>query len=357
MRPCALLFLLLTLVAPDKTALAAGDALIVTDAAGRRVTIAEPVKRVVTTFKPATLFMLSLADSGILAGIDSPSRRDPLVLAIAPEAAGLPGVGSKSKGISIEAVLKIAPDLVVLYAHKDGLHMAERLERVDIPAIVIEPETFDSMRDTIHILAAATGRQDRARAVIAAIDGILAQIAARVADIPNDERKCVYYGTPRGFLSTAPADMLQDQIISLAGGVNSAAHLQGYFKTISTENLIQWAPDVITVSRGIRSGTLEMLRQNVFSRLPAVQTGSIYVFPSSLTPWDFPSPLSALSVLWLSARLYPDRFSDFSVMNSVDRFHETLFGRSMTTMGGRLDDRLEGLEKKSPVLSGTDKKP
>ncbi|MEZ4549923.1 MAG: hypothetical protein R2860_08605 [Desulfobacterales bacterium] len=98
MRRCALFFLLLTLVAPDKTALAAGDALIVTDAAGRRVAIAEPVKRVVTTFKPATLFMLSLADSGILAGIDSPSRRDPLVLAIAPEAAGLPGSVPNLKG-------------------------------------------------------------------------------------------------------------------------------------------------------------------------------------------------------------------------------------------------------------------
>ncbi|MEZ4549925.1 MAG: hypothetical protein R2860_08615 [Desulfobacterales bacterium] len=32
-------------------------------------------------------------------------------------------------------------------------------------------------------------------------------------------------------------------------------------------------------------------------------------------------------------------------MKSVDAFHETLFGKSMTTMGGRLDERLECLEK------------
>ncbi|MEZ4549924.1 MAG: ABC transporter substrate-binding protein [Desulfobacterales bacterium] len=159
--------------------------------------------------------------------------------------------------------MKIAPDLVILYAHKDGLRMAERLERADIPAIVIEPETFDSMRDTIHILAAATGRQDRAQTVIAAINGILAQVAARVADIPNDERKCVYYGTPRGFLSTAPADMLQDQIISLAGGVNSAAHLQGYLKPSLPK----------TLSNGPRTSSLSAA---AFAREPLKCCGKMF---------------------------------------------------------------------------------
>ena len=66
----------------------------------------------------------------------------------------------------------------------------------------------------------------------------------------------------------------------------------------------------------------------------------MYTFPSNLAPWDFPSPLSTLSVLWLGKRLYPDRFEDVDLAAEVDRFHVTLFEKSFAAMGGDLNDRL-----------------
>lgn len=334
---------------------------IVTDAAGRKVEISRPVKRVVTTFKPATIFMLCLADPEILEGVDSPSRRDPLVISVAPGVAKLPGVGSKSAGISIEAVLKLNADLVVLYAHKDGVKMAERLADAGIPAIVIKPETFDSIGETINILAAATGRRDQGMKVIKAIESVMELVSTRIADIDPDKKKRVYYATPRGFLSTAPADMLQDQIIKLSGGINVASHLHGYFKNVSAEDLIKWRPEVITVSRSIKNQSKEMIKQQAFSCLPAVQTGDVYVFPSNLTPWDYPSPLSALAVVWLADKLYPEKFADISIMESINEFHKKIFGKTMSQMDGHLDDRLWTLPQTSKSvesdLTGTDKKP
>lgn len=320
----------------------AAAASVIIDAADRRVEIPKPAKRVITTFKPATLFLLGLGSPGILVGVDTPSRRDPLALAIAPVIADLPGVGSKSRGVNIETVLDLAPDLVILYAHRDGIATAERLTRSGIPAVVIKPETFSSIRETIHLLGTALGEQKRAEEVIHAMNGILEKVSSRISGMEPGTQKQVYYAAPRGFLSTAPSDMLQDEIIDLAGGINVAARLHGYFKNVSAEQLIEWNPDTIAVSRGSRYQALEMMRQQRFAFLPAIKNSDVYVFPSSLAPWDYPSPLSALGVLWLGTRLYPQRFTDISLMDEINAYHKTLFKKRFGRMGGSIDDQLPG---------------
>lgn len=339
-RYCGIVFLILSCWLNSGPGAQAAGGIVVTDAADRQVEIVKSAKRVVTTFKPATLFVLGLGGSDILAGVDTPSKSDPLALAIAPGIADLPGVGSKSSGANMETILDLAPDLVILYAHRDGVETAKRLARSGIPAVVIKPETFNSIRETIHLLGAALDLQTRAEAAICAMDGLLETVSLHISDVAASDRKRVYYAAPRGFLTTAPSDMLQDEIIRLAGGINVASGLQGYFKNISTEHLIEWEPDAIVVSGGSRYQAREMTRQRKYTFLPALQTGDVHVFPSSLAPWDYPSPLSALGVLWLGSKLYPQRFRDIALMDEVDAYHTMLFGKRFSRMGGSLDDTL-----------------
>ena len=320
----------------------------VIDAAGRRVQVPHPVHRLVTTFKPATLCVLSLGLSDTLVGLDSSSRRDPLTMAVAPKLATVPGVGSKSRGINLETVMSLEPDLVILFSQKSGIHLANRLRDSGFSTLVIKPETFDSIRKTLRILAAAAGIPQQASKVIKAMHRVQTLTQNRVQDIVPAQRKKVYYAGPIGFLSTAPSGMLQDMIIHRAGGRNVASHLQGYFQRISPEQLMSWAPQSIVLCRMIRPQAKVMLTKPEYSLMPAIQSASVHVFPSTLVPWDFPSPLSALGVLWLGARLYPDRFADIDLMHEVDSFHQTLFGRSFRQMDGHLDDGLPG---KEPVRS------
>jgi iron complex transport system substrate-binding protein len=319
---------------------------VITDAAGRQVKIPDKVNRLVTGFKPATLILLSLNAADSLVGVDQSSRFDPLSLAVAPELAELPSVGSKSKCINIETVLSLNPDLVVLYSQKTGIQMADRLQDSGCPAVVIAPETFDSIEETLTILGQALDREKQAVEVIQAMHRVQDMVRSRVQDLGKEERKTVYYAGPSGFLTTSPSGMLQDVIIRRAGGVNAASGLHGYFKQVSPEQVMAWAPDSIILSRMIRPQAKQMLTREQFSLLPAVKKNNIHVFPSTLAPWDFPSPLSALGVLWLGTRLYPERFADISLIQEVNAFHQTLFGRSFTRMDGHLDDALPG---KHPV--------
>ncbi len=315
---------------------------VVKDAANRQVEIPERVDRLVTTFKPATLLVLSLNAADALVGVDSSSRYDPLSLAVAPEMAELTAVGSKAEDLSIETIISLDPDLVILYSQKTGVQLADRLQESGFPAVVIAPETFDSIQKTLAMLGQALGRSPQAEQVQQAMHRMQQQVQSRIQDLEPEERKTVYYAGPSGFLTTSPSGMLQDMIIQRAGGINAASELHGYFKQVSMEQLISWAPNSIIISRMIRPQAKKILKQGQFCLLPAVQDDEVHVFPSTLAPWDFPSPLSSLGVLWLAARLYPERFADISLMQQINDFHRVLFGQSFEAMGGHLDDSLPG---------------
>ena len=311
--------------------------LVVTDMAGRQVRLASPARRIVTTFKPATLAVFCLGLGSRLVGVDNSSHRDRLHRQLFPDIAGVAGVGRKSTGINFETLAHLAPDLVVLYAQKDGLALARRLAQLNIAAVVIKPESFESVRDALAVIAAAAGVEERMSVVDTAMADILNTLDNGLAGLPEGKRYTGYFAAPQGVFSTATGQMLQHEIFLRAGVDNVSAGLTGYFQTISPEQLIRWNPEIIVLSRHMKSGAAAPLAGPAVKRIRAVASGRVYRCPSTLSPWDFPSPLSVLASLWLAKTLYPERFVDLNIQDTADAFHRTLFGRTLTEMGGRLD--------------------
>jgi iron complex transport system substrate-binding protein len=205
-----------------------------------------------------------------------------------------------------------------------------------VAAIVILPEKIDSLYATLRLIAEAAGAPESAEAPIAACRRVLELVEQRVAAIAPDRRKVVYFAAPQGLFFTASGDLLQDEMVTMAGGINAGHALTGYFREISPEQFIAWNPDLVLVSgHGARRG-LEKLEEPQFARVSAVAAGRIYQFPSNIAPWDFPSPLSVPGVLWLARTCYPEQFADVDLAAEIDRFHLSLFGKSFAELGGRL---------------------
>ncbi|MDY0311466.1 MAG: ABC transporter substrate-binding protein [Desulfobacterales bacterium] len=307
-----------------------------TDMVGRSVRVPPEARRIVTTFKPASLCVTALGLHGRLVGIDTSSRKDPLFLGVAPALADLPAVGQKSTGLNFEAILAVKPDLVILFAQKDGTAIADRLVDHGVAAIVILPEKMESLYATLRLIAEAAGAPERAEAPIAACQRVLDLVKQRVAAIALDRRQVVYFAAPQGLFFTASGDLLQDEMVTMAGGINAGHALSGYFREISPEQFIAWNPDLVLVSgHGAQRG-LKQLEKPQFARVSAVAAGRIYQFPSNIAPWDFPSPLSTLGVLWLAETCYPEQFTDVDLAAEIDRFHRALFGKGFTELGGCL---------------------
>ena len=313
---------------------------IITDMAGRSVTVNGPVNRLVTTYKPATLCVFCLGLQNRLVGIDTDSRNDRLHQAVYPAVSDVTPVGKKSAGLNLETIISLKPDLVVLYAQKDGRELADRMQHLGIPAIIIFPETFESIKQALDLITRAVGADESVIPAAARMDAVLALVKDGLARSEGENKKCAYYASPRGLFSTASGDMLQDEIITTAGLKNASHDLAGYFQDVSPEQLIRWNPDLIILSQSLDDSVIGRLNDPVFQSLAAVTTKTVYRFPSSLAPWDFPSPLSVLGALWLAAKAYPDHFEQTDVMTVIDCFHRDLFGRSLSEMDGRLADEL-----------------
>jgi iron complex transport system substrate-binding protein len=310
----------------------------VTDMVGRRVAVPDKVRRLVTTFKPASLCVTALGLQGSLVAIDTDSRRDRLQLAVDPSLARLPAVGQKTTGLNFEAILAANPDLVILFSQKDGIVVADRLVDHGVAAIVILPENLQTLYETLRLIAGAAGVPERAAQTIATCQRIVDSAGRRVASVEAKDRKRVYFASPLGTFTTASGDMLQDEMIHLAGGINAGHALSGYFREISPEQFIAWNPDIVVISGpGVRRGR-ETLQQPQFAGVSAVAAGRIYGFPSNIAPWDFPSPLSVLGVLWLANTCYPERFADVDLQAEIERFHRELFGKGFGELGGRLSE-------------------
>ena len=310
------------------------------DMAGRSVTLSDDVKRIVTTFKPATLSLFSLGLQGKIVGIDTGSKRDRLFQAILPEVSGLTGVGSKSTGINFETVVSLAPDLVILYAQKNGIELAGRLAVMKIPSIIILPESFASVKTSLQIIAQATGVTERAAEVNTVMDDMLKVVEKRISPLSPDDRKTGYFVSPRGLFSTATGNMLQDDMFSRAGVVNVAHDLKGYFQDISPEQFVAWNPDIIILSQHLHQHVVKRLNNPALKQVTAVAQKSVYRFPCDLAPWDFPSPLAVLGTLWLADKIYPELFQGVDIDQEIDYFHLRLFGKTLSEMHGNLNDRV-----------------
>ena len=313
---------------------------VLTDMAGRTVTLKQDVNRIVTTFKPCTLCLFSLGLQKRIVGFDTTSMKDLLTRTLMPEIDNIPGVGSKATGSNFETLVSLKPDLVILYSQKDGLTLADKLDRMGIKSIIIVPESFESVKTSLRIIAEAAGVAERAQKVEKIMDGVLKLVDKRVQTLSPDHRKTGYFASSMGLFNTATGNMLQDEIFTRAGVDNVAHKLKGYFQNISPELLMVWNPDMIVLSQHLHQHIRKLSDDPALKRVNAVADKAVYRFPSNLIAWDFPSPLAVLGSLWLAHKAYPELFTDINFNREIDRVHVQLFGRSLSDLNGKINDQV-----------------
>ncbi len=302
---------------------------VITDMAGREVELPEEVNRIVTSYRSATQFVFCLGVQEKLVASDLSFERISLFQKLY-NGEKLPNVGSKRHGLNIEQILEVDPDLVILFPHNDGPKVADKLEEFNVASIIIEPESYQKIREATQILGRAFGVEKRALDVINQYDRINALVVDRDK---IEEKKSVYFANSDLF-DTVGKNMLQTSMIELAGGINPAKEVKDGFIKTSLEELMNWDPDYIVVSQ-YYSGTIEELANRVeLQALKAVKNGNIYRFPSRVEPWDFPSPSSYLGIVWLAEKLYPEKYTDLDIEQVVEKYYNTLYDKSYSELGG-----------------------
>lgn len=304
----------------------------VTDMIGREIQVPERAERIISSYRPATHFIFALGAQENLVVYESGRPSRALLEQIYPAIAELPSFSGTL--INLEEVMALDPDLVILSPHGDGPQMASRLKANGITAAVINPESYDSILDTVDLLGILLGREEKAAEIRKFGEAIL-QIANRTKDIPASDRKSVYFSSGN-FLDTVGEGLLQTEMIYLAGGENIAAVGGSGFLQFSIEELLRFDPDIVFISQFFREDMEELKKDPRYSALKAFRENQIYQFPSSLEPWDFPTPAALLGVVWMAQTLHPELFFDLDLLEIVESFYELLYGKGYSQLGGAL---------------------
>ena len=293
----------------------------VTDHAGREVTIEEEPETIISGYYITTSMLIGLGQADKLVGVENTPEKRPVYGLSAPAVLELPTLGTV-KEFDLEECAVINPDLVILpYKLKD---ITSSLEQLDIPVLVVKPETQELLAETIAILGDAAGCVEEADEMQAFIDTELAELETALADVTVPS---VYLAGNRSMLSTAGPEMYQHCLIANGGGKNVAEELTDtYWAEISYEQLLAWDPEVIILAADAAYTVEDVLNDKVLANCTAVKNNAVYRIPNEIECWDSPVPGSVLGSLWLASVLHGDVYSAAEYEAAVTEFYETFYG-------------------------------
>lgn len=295
----------------------------VTDAGGRTVTISEKPKTVLSVYALKYLLALGLGDEMVN------KANGKFELTVASNMAD--GVEFGKDQMNAETVAQIKPDIFIHKAGSDK--MFDTLDQLGVKSIGVHMETPDEVVSTIKLLGTSLGVEDRANELIDYYENLMAVSADKTKDISSSDRPtAILMGNTIG--KVANGSMLQSIMIDDAGGTNLAAGIEstGTWPVVGVEQIFTWNPDYIFImnstSRDYDVSTV--MNDPAWSELNAVKSGHVYVVPSDLDSWEYPSVESALGIVWMTHIMYPDKISDSEFEGHVNDFYQEVYNVSFT---------------------------
>jgi len=210
---------------------------------------------------------------------------------------------------SVERILAIKPDLVIVYATQKEL--IERLDRAGIPYFSYQHRALADIMTTIRAVGARIGSAARGEAVAAEMDRALAAIRARTADLPHPATLLVFERDPgslRNVYASGGYGFLHD-MLEIAGGRNVFGSMKQQAVQASTEMLLTSKAEVIVELRyGDSLKNTDIARElrawDALSSIPAVRAHRV----AALTGDEFviPGPRVVEATLKLARVIHPD---------------------------------------------------
>ncbi|MEW5825761.1 MAG: ABC transporter substrate-binding protein, partial [Candidatus Bipolaricaulota bacterium] len=280
----------------------------VTDTLGRTVSVGQPVEHIASAYGIGTYYVYALGAGDRLVaawyvGMKSLAQATAASHAIEPRLGDLLCSGDPS----VEDLLARGADLVLVDAAQ-YTSIADQLEDLGVPALLLAPETAQGVLDTAHLLASVLGEEARSRADALAADfyEVYGRATVAVTGDPAESRPRVLF-LGASLSSAAGGAMYQTQLVEAAGGISVSADLPGAWNTVNLEQILMWDPDVVVIAPYGVVTAAEVLSSADWQSVSAVRAGRVHKMPRIFGPMDTPLPESLLGVEWLAAVFHPER--------------------------------------------------
>jgi iron complex transport system substrate-binding protein len=203
---------------------------------GPQPSAAAPAAQRVVSLNPSlTQILLALGAGQALVGVDEYSAREE------PAVRGLPRVGGLFDP-SLEAVVALEPDLVVLVPSAQQRDFRARLEALGIPVLALANISLEDVLAGVLALGLRVGRGEAAQARVAEVRRAFGELAAANAGRARERTVLVLQREP---LFVVGRGSFLDSMLAAVGLENAAAEFDEPYPRVSSEWLIAAAPELI----------------------------------------------------------------------------------------------------------------
>ncbi|MCC7553374.1 MAG: ABC transporter substrate-binding protein [Methanobacteriaceae archaeon] len=306
----------------------------ITDMANRTVQIPNDINSIIATSPPMTTMVYMLAPEKLKAV--NFQWTDEELEYVPNEYKNLPVVGGwfGSQDGSYEEFIASEPDIIIESIDKgmgvDISTVEERQEKFGlIPVVAVEDSTnVSEIEGSIAFLGKILNKKEKSQELIDFNNKNLNKIKEVNKDIPEEDRKKVYYAESVDGLETDPSGSSHSQLISLCGGINVADTLMenetGTIQ-VTMEQVIAWNPEVIITTDTSFYSTV--YNDPNWQHIDAVKNKEVYLSPQSPFKW-FDRPPGAniiIGVPWTAKVIYPEHYEDLDLKEITKEFYKEFY--------------------------------
>ncbi|MBQ0719858.1 MAG: cobalamin-binding protein [Gammaproteobacteria bacterium] len=258
----------------------------VIDGSGASVQLAQPARRIISLAPHLTELLFTAGAGGqIVATVDYSDYPS--------EALKIPRIGSNN-AISYEAIVGLAPDLVLVWQSGNGPQMIARLKALGLNVYVDAPAGLDDIATTIEGLGQLAGTAEQGAQAAAQYRQTLADLRRRYS---GRQPLSVFYQVWDDPLLTLNGQHLVSEVIQLCGGRNVFADAPALVPKLSAESVIAANPQLMVASgtQGERARVLKQWR--AWPMIDAVKTDRLYFLPPDLLVRHSPRLLQGAEIL------------------------------------------------------------
>jgi iron complex transport system substrate-binding protein len=199
-------------------------------------------RRVVTLAPSLTDCVLAMGAGNRLVGV---SRYDEV-----PEVAQLPRVGGFVDP-SVEAVLALNPDLVVVQPGPGNEKPVQKLAELKVPVLALPMHTLAQVERALEELGRAMGLPKQGQELARALEAARARARDKARSLPHPRVLFVYGFEP---LQVAGPGSFADEMMKDVGAVNVAADAASPYPEYTPEAALAARPDVIVEAAPMQVG-------------------------------------------------------------------------------------------------------
>ncbi len=223
--------------------------------------------------------------------------------------------------ISIENVVALKPDLVVMWASQT--ESIETIEAKGIPVYAVMLASIADLYKEISDLGTITGTEKRADSLIQYTKTQVSAFSSSLKKTAVEKQK-VYFMWSQGPLETSGTKSTVNELIELAGANNACTSPDEHI-VVNLEKVIEWNPDVIVMWYDANKSPDDIMNLSGWNNINAVKNKRVYELPSAFM-CDLWTLKFQYAVKLLHTWCYPSASNDINLDSEKSDMLKMLYG-------------------------------